>query len=495
MTWSFGPLVLLVCLVILVACFAVKLLFKRRTRLRAARTVHREGYGEGRGSGRGGVVTVRTPVKTPEEAQRSADATGLPRALMRAGGPLPAVVVALGVVGWLCWRVLVSRHHVLDAWIVWTFDVLFVIVAVQLLVASFEGRVIGRGEAHRVAVLVPLYNEDPDVVVRMLSALLHQSAPPAEIHVVDDGSTQGAYVAERDWFIRQAALAGIYASWQRTPNEGKRHAQVHGFRKIRDADLFVTVDSDSMLDAEALHEIVQPFSDPRVMSVAGVILAINNRENLLARVTDVIFVGQQLIDRSFMSQLGSVMVNSGGLAAYRCSILAENIDTYLSESYLGRHVEFSDDSMLTLFALLHGRTVQQPSAFAFAWMPDRWSHHYRQQERWFRGSFIRGLWRIRFLPVLSWGWWRQATGSLVLGSGVPPTVVLVPLAIGLAQGSRYISVWRSDTTGPQRYASLLLSPVATLWSALILRPLRVWGMVTSAKMGWNTRQQVEVTSQ
>ena len=91
--------------------------------------------------------------------------------------------------------------------------------------------------------------------------------------------------------------------------------------------------------------------------------------------TDVIFVGQQLIDRSFMSRLGSVMVNSGGLAAYRCSILAENIDTYLNESYLGRHVEFSDDSLLTLFALLHGRTVQQPSAFAFAWMPDRWSHH------------------------------------------------------------------------------------------------------------------------
>ena len=87
--------------------------------------------------------------------------------------------------------------------------------------------------------------------------------------------------------------------------------------------------------------------------------------------------------------------------------------------------------------------------------------------------------------------WRP----LVLGGGVPPTVVLVPLAIGLAQGSRYISVWRSDTTGPQRYASLLLSPVATLWSALILRPLRVWGMVSSAKMGWNTRQQVEVTSQ
>ena len=490
---------MLVCLLILLACGAVKTLFKRGMRFRSVRV---------RTKGRGRVTTVRTAVTTTDEAQRSADATGLPRALMRAGGLMPAVLVVLGVVGWLCWRVLVSRHHVLDTWVVRTFDVLFVIVAVQLVVAGFEGRVVGCGETYRVAVLVPLYNEDPDVVVRMLSALLHQSSPPAEIHVVDDGSTQGAYLEERDWFIRQAAMARIYATWQRTANEGKRHAQIHGFRKIRDADLFVTVDSDSMLDAEALHEIVQPFSDPRVMSVAGVILAINNRENLLARVTDVIFVGQQLIDRSFMSQLGSVMVDSGGLAAYRCSILADNIDTYL-----GRHVKFSDDSMLTLFALLNGRTVQQPSAFAFAWMPDRWSHHYRQQERWFRGSFIRGLWRIRFLPVLSWGWWRQATGwmqiwlvisvfvylvlwrPLVAGHGIPPTVVLVPLAIGLAQGSRYITVWRSDTTGSERLISLILSPMATLWSALILRPLRVWGMVTSGKMGWNTRQQVEVTSQ
>ena len=84
--------------------------------------------------------------------------------------------------------------------------------------------------------------------------------------------------------------------------------------------------------------------------------------------------------------------------------------------------------------------------------------------------------------------WRP----LVLGSGVPPTVVLVPLAVGLAQGSRYISVWRSDTSGPPRGTpALLLSPVATLWSAPILRPLRVWGMVTSTKMGWNTCQQVE----
>ena len=142
-------------------------------------------------------------------------------------------------------------------------------------------------------------------------------------------------------------------------------------------------------------------------------------------------------------------------------------ETYRVVVLVPLYNEDPDVAVRMLSALLHGRTVQQPSAFAFAWMPDRWSHHYRQQERWFRGSFIRGLWRIRFLPVLSWGWWRQATGwmqiwlvisvfvylllwrPLVLGSGVPPTVVLVPLAVGLAQRLRYISVWRSDTSGPR----------------------------------------------
>ena len=40
--------------------------------------------------------------------------------------------------------------------------------------------------------------------------------------------------------------------------------------------------------------------------------------------------------------------------------------------------------------------------------------------------------------------------------------------LGLAQRLRYITVWRSDTTGPQRYASLLLSPVATVGCVVFL---------------------------
>lgn len=168
----------------------------------------------------------------------------------------------------------------------------------------------------------------------------------------------------------------------------------------------MTVDSDSFLDYEAIANICAPFHDGCVQSVAGVILALNNRKNFLARVTNLLFVTQQLTDRSAMSMLGSVLVNSGALASYRREVLDHNISAYLNEVYIGKHVEFSDDSMLTLFALMRGRTVQQPIAFAFAVMPEDRSHHYRQQIRWFRGSFIRDLWRVRFLPLVCWGFWR-----------------------------------------------------------------------------------------
>ncbi len=52
MTWSFGPLVLLVCLVILVACFAVKLLFKRgHGSGRSGRSTEERGIRRGAGFG------------------------------------------------------------------------------------------------------------------------------------------------------------------------------------------------------------------------------------------------------------------------------------------------------------------------------------------------------------------------------------------------------------------------------------------------------------
>src|SRR5580704_11581022 len=64
-----------------------------------------------------------------------------------------------------------------------------------------------------------------------------------------------------------------------------------------------------------------------------------------------------------------------------------------------------DDTMLTLFALNRGRAVQQPSAVCFAMYPETLSHTMRQWTRWMRGTALRTLWRLRYLPLTSWSWW------------------------------------------------------------------------------------------
>ena len=484
---TFGTWVLVVSICVVVAVIVVKATFKARIHLDTKRSL----------------------------AKENSNDTALPRAL-RVSSPMAIafVVAMLGIFVWASRRIAITfAGESLDTPLMWVFNGMFVIVSVTLILAFSERQVVGENVSDRtIAVLVPLYNEDPEVVETMVKALFGQSKRPDEVHVVDDGSSQGDYADVRAWFEREAQNLGIVATWTRTPNHGKRHAQVTAFKNIKSAELFVTVDSDSVLDREAILQICHPFRDARVQSVAGIILALNNRTTFLARVTNLIFVSQQLTDRSSMSRLGSVMVNSGGLAAYRSEILADNIDQYLSETYLGRKVEFSDDSFLTLLAMLKGRTVQQPSAFAFAYMPDRFSHHYRQQVRWFRGSFIRGLWRVRFMPIGSWAFLRQLLGWILLvvssmifiyivlwrpivdGISIPPEAVLVPFLIGYVQNARYISIWRSDEPASTRYLTvLLLSPFATLWNIIFLRPMRIWGALSSRKMGWNTRERIEVT--
>jgi hypothetical protein len=53
-------------------------------------------------------------------------------------------------------------------------------------------------------------------------------------------------------------------------------------RGTPDADVYVTIDSDGILDQRALAELLKPLADPRVQSAAGIVLAANNRVNLLA---------------------------------------------------------------------------------------------------------------------------------------------------------------------------------------------------------------------
>ena len=358
----------------------------------------------------------------------------------------------------------------------------------------------------RVVVNVPVYNEDSDALTQCLESMLEQSRPPDCIYVVDDGSTVD-YGPVRAWFEAAANANGIETRWARQANAGKRHAQGRTIADTPDADYYVTVDSDAVLVRDAISEGLKPFADQRVQSVAGVVL-VKNRVNALTWLTDLWFTVGQLVDRSSMSSVGGVLVNSGALAFYRGSLLRANLDGYLNEDFFGRRVELSDDSLLTIYGLARGRAVQQPTSFALTLMPEKYSHHRRQYLRWMRGAFIRSWWRFRYLPLRGWAYWIHFSGWLqmvmstvtfgvffvympvVVPSSIP-TLILIPIIVGYGQGLRYFLIRRSDTSVRAQLGIYLLTPILTIYSFFVLRCLRWYAMATCLKTGWGTRAQVE----
>ncbi len=364
-----------------------------------------------------------------------------------------------------------------------------------------------------VEVAIPVYREDPEALKRGIRALFKQSRMPQTIHVIENGGRDGSLEAVRAWFEGQADFYrqehGTELIWSYTPEPGKRGAQLIALRTTV-SDVFVTMDSDTVADPLAIEEGLKPLANKEVTSVASVILAYNSDAKLV-RLTDAWLLSFQLAVRAAMSRLGCVLVNSGNFSLYRTSIIKDAIPSYEAEYFRGNKVEFSDDSLLTLFANLRGRTVQQPTSYAFTVLPERLSHHLRQQLRWMRGSTIRSMWRFRYLPLNSWAYWEHFTAwvnfvlvtmvfvwLVLLAPFTTGNLMLLPLMAGFAvlvaymTSLRYLTIRRSDQSVRSQVFSWLLSPVMLAWTAFVLRSLRIYAIATCWKTGWGTRQKVEV---
>ncbi|WP_161843080.1 glycosyltransferase [Candidatus Enterococcus huntleyi] len=364
------------------------------------------------------------------------------------------------------------------------------------------------------AVVIPVYNENPETLHLVIAALFEQTVLPADIHIINDGSSPDLdYSEAKTCLIEGAKRTNVHCTWTDQENGGKRAAQTVGFKKIRNTQdcVVVTVDSDAVLARNALEEGLKPFADEEVKSVAGLIVSRNVHASLLARFTETIFVAnQQLVERACLSLFGTVAVNSGNLAFYTYDVIESALaHDYNNEKFGKAEVKFSDDSFLTLFAVLKGKTVDQLTSVAFADMPSKLSHHIRQQIRWSRGSFIRGFWRIRYTPVFSMIFMRQFFGwftffintcifiQIVLSAlsrGVFPALpfILIPMLFGYIQSTRYMIIRREDFSWKDHLIIWLLTPLSTLWSFLVLRFVKLYSMATCKKTGWGTRNVVEV---
>jgi len=355
----------------------------------------------------------------------------------------------------------------------------------------------------KVTVNIPVYNEEPEVLDRVLYALFRQSRLPDRVQVVDDGSKTD-YDEVRNYWLEHCP-ASVDFSWYRQANTGKKRAQARTFNGDN-ADVFITLDSDTTLARDSIAEGIKPFADPRVNSVAGIELAWNYGNSLLTRLKGVNALIWQFTTCSAQSAAGGqVIVNRGTFALYRGDMIRDTLDSYIGETFLGRPVMLGDDTMLTLFALGRGRAVQQVSAMCFAIYPETLSHTLRQWIRWMRGTSLRTLWRVRYLPLSSWSYWYTLLttwGYLAFISVLVSIAADWPHSRSFSLTALYISaVWtwivatrmfavsRSDQRWLDKAEAFALVPIALLWLTLVLRPMRLYGTVTVHNQGWVTRKR------
>ncbi|MER6810867.1 glycosyltransferase [Spirillospora sp. NPDC000708] len=367
-----------------------------------------------------------------------------------------------------------------------------------------------------VTVQVPVYNEDPAALRACLRSVLEQSRRVDRVRVVNDGSADAAgepvaFDDVRRDFEAAASALGIGTSWEYTPNRGKRFAQMHALAGDG-ADVFVTLDSDSVLDRHAVREGLLPFADPRVQSVGGHVLVLNRTASLLTRMTCVLYLPFTRGVRSAQSVLRRVTINSGTLAFYRGDVVRRAAGVYEHERFAGRPMQMNDDSMLTFYALLDGDTVHQPSAIAFTLVPQRLDHYLKQQLRWMRGTTVRHLWWLRYMPVTGAVFWMTVSEylHLVLALLLPPVLLLDPyyrahlgpvassgvqvgIVLSYLSALRIFVVRRSDEPAWARAALFACTPLIALWRLFVLRPLYLYAMCTCRRVGdWGTRGSVEV---
>ncbi|MFJ9114442.1 glycosyltransferase [Streptomyces sp. NPDC102394] len=349
--------------------------------------------------------------------------------------------------------------------------------------------------------VITVYNETPDMLARCLRSLIGQTRRPTSV-TVDDAARVVQSLRAR------FTAAGIGLELIRFPvNRGKRHGLAAGFQAQPDADVYLCVDSDTVLDMDAVAELLVPFARRRVMCVTGLVLAHNRATNLLTRLIDMRYVNAFLGERVAYSRLGSVLCACGSLVAYRGWVMRKHLDDFLNQRFLGQAATFGDDRRLTYYCLTEGQSLIQPAAVGRTDVPERLGHYARQQIRWGKSFFREGLllaaqlryitrafWWLNLIELATWlGFTLGLLAALTLAALHPAGWLVLAGYTGYVCAMAWLRslhyLRRAPGVPPaDRLLTFTAAPLYALLNLVMLLPLRLYSLATLRRNGWGTRQ-------
>jgi len=358
-----------------------------------------------------------------------------------------------------------------------------------------------------VTIIVPAYNEAP-VIVDAVRSLLASRYRELHVLVVNDGSTDRTLDVLQDAFelVRVARVPrsrldckpvrGIFASpvderllVVDKENGGKADSLNCGIRYAA-YPLFCAIDSDTMLDPDALARLVWAFqAEPQTVATGGIVRIVNGshvEEGRLRRVRtpSSLLVNMQIVEylRAFLagragwSRMNMLLIISGAFGLFRRDAVVDagGYDT----STVG------EDAELIVRLHRHCREQGKPYKITFVADPICWTEApsdrpalRRQRDRWQRG-LLETLWRHRAmvgnprygrvgLMGMPFFLVFEAIGPLVEVAG------LVYTAVGLAAG------WLSPAM-----AALVCGLAFTYGLVLSFGALLIEGRAFARYAGW-----------